>query len=120
MRLGSNDTALKVRNNMPGAIHKVGMRRPGHGHSSYTNATYGLDGQFPCATTLGAGRRVMEDWKEGDPIKDTIMISETEAARQRGFPSDYVEFVRQFDVPLKQGDGGSGEDKFTEDKFVMK
>ena len=95
MRYGSNDTPMRIRNNAPGAIGKVGQRAPGHGPAYFTHAAYRLDSQLPCITTQGGGRRVEAEWQEGDPITNTVMVSISEASKQRGFPDDYVPFLRE-------------------------
>ena len=91
------DQNLQVKSSLPGAIHKVGQKAPGHGPAVCTHAVYGLDGQCPAATTLGAGRGVLPTWQQGASIDGSFMFSIDDTARARGFPDCYVPYMRAFD-----------------------
>ena len=78
-RSGVEEVPLKIRSKLPGALQKVSQKAQGHGFSTNPHATYGLDGQPPAATTLGAGKHVRPEWQEGMPIglvkADTVKIN---------------------------------------------
>ena len=91
------DQNLQVRSSLPGAIHKVGQKAKVHGRAACNHAVYGLDGQCPAATTLGAGRGVLPSWSHGDTIDTSFRFNSEDTSRARGFPDDYIPFLKQFD-----------------------
>ena len=103
MTLVKNDKWLRNEDNFkPGRLNMVGRSGPGQGFSSSTNANYSLDGLVPCVTTHGAGRRVREDFKPGQPIGVSYRYDVDEAAAALNLPSDYVPLVRRIQAEFEK------------------
>ena len=94
-RTDAGDKALPVRNNVPGALHKVAQYAPGQGPAKLTHALYGLDGISLTPITLGAGRRVPVDWKAGDGFQETVMWTPEEAMKAKAFSDSHAELVKR-------------------------